>query len=77
MPFLHRPGCELYYEVTGVGPTVVFAHGLGGNHLSCGSRCRIWRGTTRVSPSRIAASGPRARIPGVPFNRLLDEFLES
>jgi 3-oxoadipate enol-lactonase len=34
MPFLHRPGCELYYEVTGVGPTVVFAHGLGGNHLS-------------------------------------------
>jgi 3-oxoadipate enol-lactonase len=34
VPFLHRPGCELYYEVTGAGPTVVFAHGLGGNHLS-------------------------------------------
>jgi 3-oxoadipate enol-lactonase len=34
MPFLHRPGCELYYEVTGAGPAVAFAHGLGGNHLS-------------------------------------------
>lgn len=34
MPFLHRDGCDLYYEVTGHGPPVVFAHGLGGNHLS-------------------------------------------
>src|SRR5262245_28226414 len=34
MPFLHRPGCDLYYEVTGAGPAVVFAHGFGGNHLS-------------------------------------------
>ena len=34
MPFLHRPGCDLYCEVTGAGPAVVFAHGFGGNHLS-------------------------------------------
>jgi pimeloyl-ACP methyl ester carboxylesterase len=34
MPFLHRPGCDLYYEVTGAGPAVVFAHGFGGNHLA-------------------------------------------
>lgn len=34
MPFLHRDGCDLYYEVTGHGPPIVFAHGLGGNHLS-------------------------------------------
>lgn len=26
--------CEIYYEVTGTGPALVFAHGLGGNHLS-------------------------------------------
>src|SRR5215468_5841042 len=32
--YLDRPGCRLYYEVTGAGPAVVFAHGLGGNHLS-------------------------------------------
>jgi 3-oxoadipate enol-lactonase len=32
---LERPGgCLLYYEVTGSGPPIVFAHGLGGNHMS-------------------------------------------
>ena len=34
MPVLRRPACDLYYEVTGEGPALVFAHGLGGNHLS-------------------------------------------
>jgi 3-oxoadipate enol-lactonase len=29
-----RPGAQLYYEVCGDGPAVVFLHGLGGNHLS-------------------------------------------
>jgi pimeloyl-ACP methyl ester carboxylesterase len=32
--YIDRPGCRLYYEVTGTGPAIVFAHGLGGNHLS-------------------------------------------
>jgi len=32
--YLDRPGCRLYYEVCGTGPFLVFAHGLGGNHLS-------------------------------------------
>jgi len=31
---LELPGCRLYYEVTSTGPAIVFAHGLGGNHLS-------------------------------------------
>ena len=31
---LARPGCELHYEITGEGPALVFAHGLGGNHMS-------------------------------------------
>jgi pimeloyl-ACP methyl ester carboxylesterase len=31
---LERPDCRIYYEVTGSGPALVFAHGLGGNHLS-------------------------------------------
>ena len=31
---LDRGDCQLYYEVTGKGPAIVFAHGLGGNHLS-------------------------------------------
>ena len=32
--FLDRPGCRIYYEVTGSGPPIIFAHGLGSNHLT-------------------------------------------
>lgn len=32
--FLDRPGCGIYYEVTGSGPAIVFAHGLGSNHMT-------------------------------------------
>src|SRR5215468_4917266 len=31
---LKRPFGNLHYEVTGSGPALLFAHGLGGNHLS-------------------------------------------
>jgi pimeloyl-ACP methyl ester carboxylesterase len=31
---LYRSGAEIHYEVFGRGPAIVFAHGLGGNHLS-------------------------------------------
>jgi pimeloyl-ACP methyl ester carboxylesterase len=31
---LERPDCRIHYEVTGEGPAIVFAHGLGGNHSS-------------------------------------------
>ena len=34
MPYASINGIELYYEVHGEGPAVVFAHGAGGNHLS-------------------------------------------
>lgn len=34
MPSLAVNGTDLYYEVHGAGPPVVFAHGAGGNHLS-------------------------------------------
>ena len=34
MPTVHVNGIDLYYEVHGRGPAVVFAHGAGGNHLS-------------------------------------------
>lgn len=32
--WLRRPFGQLYYEVSGSGPALLFAHGLGGNHLS-------------------------------------------
>jgi pimeloyl-ACP methyl ester carboxylesterase len=31
---LQRPDCRIAYEVTGTGPAIVFAHGLGGNLMS-------------------------------------------
>ena len=34
MPKAQINGMELYYEVHGQGPAVVFAHGAGGNHVS-------------------------------------------
>src|SRR5215468_8083590 len=34
MPYLDRPDCRIYYETAGQGPALIFAHGLGGNHLS-------------------------------------------
>jgi 3-oxoadipate enol-lactonase len=32
--FVERPGARIYYELAGDGPALIFAHGLGGNHLS-------------------------------------------
>ena len=34
MPHVSSRGAEIYYEVHGEGPVLVFAHGMGGNHLS-------------------------------------------
>ena len=43
MPTLSRPHCELYYEETGEGPAIVFAHGAGGNHLSWWQQVPVFR----------------------------------
>ena len=32
--FLNTGEAQIYYEISGAGPALVFAHGLGGNHLS-------------------------------------------
>src|SRR5688572_30686923 len=34
MPYANVNGIELYYEVRGDGPALVFAHGVGGNHAA-------------------------------------------
>src|SRR4051812_16939266 len=41
---LERPGCRLYFEVEGSGPFLIFAHGLGGNHLSWWQQVPHFRG---------------------------------
>jgi len=61
---LRRAGAEIYYEVTGEGPAVVFAHGLGGNHLSW------WQQVAHFAPTRtcvvFAHRGfpPSSPVPG-------------
>ncbi len=41
---LQRPDCTIHYEVTGSGPALLFAHGLGGNHMSW------WQQVAHFSP---------------------------
>jgi 3-oxoadipate enol-lactonase len=61
---LRRDGAEIHYEVYGKGPAVVFAHGLGGNHLSW------WQQVAHFAPSRtcvvFAHRGfpPSSPVPG-------------
>jgi len=64
--YLERPGCRLYYEVTGAGPAIVFAHGLGGNHLSwwqqvphfCGRYTCVTFAHRGFAPSSDIPDGP-------------------
>ena len=61
---LRRDGAEIYYEVIGSGPAVIFAHGLGGNHLSW------WQQVAHFAPGRtcvvFAHRGfpPSSPVPG-------------
>lgn len=64
--YLDRSFGRLYYEMTGSGPPIVFAHGLGGNHLSWWQQvAHFGRCHTCVSfahrgfsPSDAVAGGP-------------------
>ena len=54
--WLQRRGLQIYYEVAGKGPALVFAHGLGGNHLSW------WQ--------QVAHFAPRSHLRRVRASRL-------
>lgn len=59
---LRRGDAEIHYEVTGVGPAIVFAHGLGGNHLSW------WQQIAHFSPRHTCvAFAHRGFPPSSPF----------
>jgi 3-oxoadipate enol-lactonase len=63
---LKRPFGELYYEVSGSGPALLFAHGLGGNHLSW------WQQVAHFAPRYTCVAfthrgfAPSTAIPGGP-----------
>ena len=66
MPYLDRPDCRLYYETEGKGPALIFAHGLGGNHLSWWQQVPHFRGRyTCVTFSHRGFSPSEARPAAV------------
>jgi 3-oxoadipate enol-lactonase len=59
---LRRDGAEIHYEVHGRGPAVVFAHGLGGNHLSW------WQQVAHFAPTHTCVVfSHRGFPPSSPF----------
>ena len=67
--FLPRPGGRIYYEATGDGPAIIFAHGLGGNHLSWWQQVPTFY--TQYTCVTFAHRGfaPSDPIPGGPHPR--------
>jgi pimeloyl-ACP methyl ester carboxylesterase len=63
---IDRPGCRLYYEVTGAGPAIVFAHGLGGNHLSWWQQVPCFAGRHTCVTFAHRGFAPSGEIPGGP-----------
>ena len=67
--FLTRPFGRLYYEVAGEGPAIVFAHGLGGSHLSwwqqvpafCARYTCVTFAHRGFAPSDPVSGGPHPR----------------
>ena len=63
---LKRPFGNLYYEVSGSGPALLFAHGLGGNHLSW------WQQVAHFAPHYTCVAfahrgfAPSDAVPGGP-----------
>lgn len=48
MPFAKLNGIDLYYEVHGEGPALVFAHGGGGSHLSWWQQAPVFAQSYKV-----------------------------
>ena len=69
MPYLQRADCALYYEVTGTGPALVFAHGLGGNHLSWWQQVPYFRDRYTCVTFAHRGFAPSTEVPGGPGPR--------
>jgi 3-oxoadipate enol-lactonase len=70
---LRRQGAEIHYEVYGKGPAVIFAHGLGGNHLSW------WQQVAHFAPSRTCVVFAHRGFPPsspVPGNSAPDSYAD-
>ena len=59
MPTLERPNCDIYYEETGSGPAIIFAHGAGGNHLSWWQQIPLFAKSYRCVAFESPRLGPQ------------------
>ena len=79
---VERGDCSIHYEVTGEGPPIVFAHGLGGNHLSwwqqvaafCPRYTCVTFSHRGFFPSTAPASGPDPAAYAGDLAALLDHL---
>ena len=62
-------GIDLYYEVHGEGPVVVFLHGTGGNHLSWWQQVPAFQGQFRCVTFDARGYGCSRDLPGGPGQR--------
>jgi pimeloyl-ACP methyl ester carboxylesterase len=67
--FLERPGCRVYYEVTGSGPAIIFAHGIGSNHLTWWQQVPHFLGRYTCVTFAHRGYPPGSEIPGGPDPR--------
>ncbi|MGQ0544994.1 MAG: alpha/beta fold hydrolase [Betaproteobacteria bacterium] len=61
---LERPDCRIHYEVFGEGPPIVFAHGLGGNHLSWWQQVAHFAGRHTCVVFSHRGFPPSSSVPG-------------
>ena len=64
--YLQRPGCRVYYEVTGSGPAIVLAHGLGSNHMTWWQQVAHFRARFKCVTYSHRGYPPGSEIPGGP-----------
>ena len=70
---LERSDCRIHYEVAGEGPAIVFAHGLGGNHLSW------WQQLAHFAPRYTCVAFSHRGFPPsspVPGDRAPDSYAD-
>jgi pimeloyl-ACP methyl ester carboxylesterase len=82
MPWLDVSSARIYYETSGEGEDLVFAHGLGGNHMSWWQQVPAFEGRYRCTvfahrgfaPSTEASGGAGARAFAEDLDALLDHL---
>ena len=77
MPKAQINGIELYYEVHGDGPAVVFAHGAGGNHLSWWQQVPVFARQYRCVIFDHRGFGQSPDVPNGPGGQAFVEDLKN